>query len=306
MQNPTVAKAKISGLIPEPWHYLFKDTCEFCGEPMQVVPATITPKCANPHCYRRVAGQVVALLQDLGIKGWGATTAYSFVKGNNIKSIVQFILEPPMEFRNITEFITGMELSYPQLIKLIHIPRMDTRSAQIFDGIKDADDFLEHVERAGGLIQFIQSRVGGQDLPAQLCETIIDYAVDIEFIGKLVKPVEQVKDKILVCLTGNITRVQADNGKRLSKDEYIRYLNQISRPHGLEFIRSDAKESVVFMVADYESDTSKYQVGVRRGILVTSDVLLEVAKNLDKDKKPVLEEEPRAGLTNEFGGASNG
>ncbi len=282
-----VQEAKKREFIPKPWHNIFPDTCIFCGHPMIISDTLTQLKCGNPRCYRRVAGQVVNMLSDLGIKGYGMATVYDYVKLMKFESALQFVMDPPLALSNIKSIIAEQEYTYPQLIRLLNIPRLKGRVDDIFKGIDSYEDYQKAIAEAGSVESFACRRLGGDVLPFQIAETLTTYDIELEIFPKLVPPVKQAHSTILIAITGSIQNV-TDGGSRVTKDAYIKILNDIVRPAGISFKRSDALMSVTFIVADSTNNTAKYRKGKERNILVTSDMLynqcVHIAENAMKSE----------------------
>lgn len=296
----TVADAKVSGLIPEPYHAVFYDKCHVCGEDMVISDSRTILKCSNPRCYLRTAAQMAGMLADLGYKGWGDIKCLDYIRYKEFKSILNVLLEPPGEFRDIVQDIKDREFTYPQLIKLLHIPRLNTRLESLLKGIDNYDQLVSSAAEMGSLFHFCQSRIGGSDLPADIAEVMNVYSTEFQYIEGIVPPVIQAKQAIRIAITGNIQRTTASDGSKLTKAQYVQALNRIGREAGIEYIMSGAIQSVQFIVADYESSSDKYRTGQRRGCLITSDKLLAATQMYATPKDST--EEPECSKTNNFGG----
>lgn len=289
----TVSKAKESMLIPEPWHKIIPDTCPYCQHPLVISESLTKIRCEDSRCYRRIAGQIVSLLSDLGLKGWGIAKTLDYVQAKQMNSVLQFLLDPPFQFRDIQKWIQDEGYTYPQLIQLLHIPRLQERVTDIFKGINSYQEYRKLVDEMG-MRMFVASRVGGSSLPAQIEKILDAYDPELEVLSAMFQPVPQVQSEMLIAITGSILNVKSD-GSKLTKDQYIRLLNDILRPTGMVVRRSDALASVSVIVADTESNTAKYRKGLERGNLVTSDMLYRAC--LARVEK--LKEETNARLANE-------
>lgn len=289
----TVAEAKESELIPKPWHEIIPDTCPYCQHPMIISESLTKIRCEDPRCSRRIAGQIVSMLSDLGLKGWGIAKTLDYVQSMKMSSMLQFLLDPPFQFRDIQKWIQDEDYTYPQLIQLMHIPRLQERALDIFKGINSYEEYRQIVDQMG-MRMFIASRVGGSALPAQLEKILEAYDPEFEALSAMFKPVPQVQSEMLIAITGSVLNVTAD-GSKLTKDQYVRLLNDILRPTGMVVRRSDALASVSVIVADTESNTAKYRKGLERGNLVTSDMLYRAClARVDK-----LKEETNARLADQ-------
>lgn len=317
----TISKAKETGLIPEPWHRYFADECGYCGEPMMFSTSRTIYKCTNPYCTRRVAGMIAAMLQDLGIKGFGKQSAYNYLKATGVKSVAEFIFSPPPELRGLADDITAQHFTYAKLIKVMHFPRLGTRGDAIFAGCNSFQDFKAKCVLQGGMLRYIQKCLGGSDLPLMVKEILDSYWQEMDLITDLVEVVPASRTIIKIVMTGEVTLVKDSQGNRVSKDRFIMLLNDIVRPAGVAFERSEAVESVPFIVADVESTHRKYLAGKRRGNLITSEMLLSVCRGIiedyytdvvqDAQHQALLQDEDLSNSssvekTNNFGGIADG
>lgn len=294
MEFITIKSAKDTGLIPTPWHNIFKDTCIYCDSDMVISDSLTIMHCSNPRCFRRIAGQVTSILSELGYKGWGESKVYSYVKQNRIDSALQFILDPPYELSNLRQDITDLKYSYIQLIQLLNIPNLKDRVPQLFKGIDTFEEYTNEVNLAGGLLKFCESRLGGTVLPVSIAEILATYYPELACIHDVFPVVKHASKVMLIAITGTVQNV-TDNGKRLTKDAYISVLNDILRPAGLAIRKSDALASVSYIVADSPSNHAKYRKGLERGNLITSDTLYALCVQLSETYSHKSEE-----LSHEF------
>lgn len=288
MEFLSVTDAFDYGLIPQDYKKIIPETCRFCGAPMVISDNLTQLKCGDPRCYRRIAGQIVNMLTDLGYKGYGVSTVFDYVYQYRLNSVIGFLINPPLALRNIVDILKEQQLTYPQLIRVMNIPRLKGRTEVIFKDINCYADYAKAVDDAGGLYNFLASRVGGAVLPAQLAEIMQIYDAELQLIEELVTPVQQQRSTIPIAITGAVLNV-TDAGKHITKDAYIRILNDIVRPIGMAFKRSDALASVAFIVADTKSNTAKYRKGLERGNLITSDVLYNQCLSLVESRSKTEE-----------------
>ena len=275
----TVQEAKQEFLIPAPFHPYFTDSCTWCGEPMVINRTRTVLCCGNPYCVRRVGNQAAALLKDLGYKGYGPEKLTAYCRSMGIYSIIDFLCSPPLPL-NPLEDLNKLAPTFPTLIEMLHIPNIGSKAHKIFGKFDSLSDMVEKLEGAEGIYQHIIKALGGQESTAQFIATFNNYIQDINDITQYVTVSPQASSTVLVEITGHITRVRDDNGNSLTKDMYIRALNQLAKPIGMEFLRSSKFTQLKFMIADSPSNSRKYLIGAQRGILVTSDKLLSVVNEM--------------------------
>lgn len=275
----TVSNAKQEGLIPEAFFPYIEDTCPCCGEEMYISYSRTNLKCNNPRCIRKIAFQADGLFKDLGIKGFGPTSLETYCRDIGAKSILDIVQDPPPPY-DLVDFIQSLNPTFPQLVEMLHIPNFGTKAYKLFDGFDSFKDFLNEMRASGDMIGFVLKRVGGEETTAAVVDILSTYKQELLQITDLIKVRPKSKKVILIQITGHILNVRDDNGGSLTKDEYVRILNDVGSKIGYEFRRSDALKSVEFIVADTASRTRKYIIGQERGVLVSSDKLLQGMQSL--------------------------
>lgn len=270
----TVADAKTEGLIPEAFFPYINDCCPCCGESMYISRSRTNLKCNNAKCVRKVAFQADGLFKDLGIKGFGPTSLETYCESINAKSIIDVITDPPPPY-NLVEAIQALNPTFPQIVELLHIPNFGTKAYKLFDGFDSFKEFLSKMSASGDYVNFILNRVGGEETTAAIVNIMTTYRNELLQITDLVRVRPKSKKVVLIQITGHILNVRDGDGGPLTKDEYVRILNDVGSKIGYEFRRSDALKSVEFIVADTASKTRKYLIGQERGVLVSSDKLLQ-------------------------------
>lgn len=274
-----VASAKESGVIPEAFHSYFSDNCCWCKMPMQINMAATILKCGNPHCVRRIGNQAAALVKDLGYKGYGPEKLTSYCYSENIKSLLEFIISPPLPL-NLVDALNNLEPTFPMLVELMHLPNVGSKAHKVFDGFTSLADMYRKLGSHDNIITHVLDALGGWELTYQFIDTLCEYEDEIFHITDIIDTVKQAAQVVLFEITGHVTRVTGSSGSALTKDEYVRALNQVAKQANIEFQRSSKLTQIQFMVADSQSNSRKYLLGAQRGILVTSDSLLKSVEEL--------------------------
>ncbi|GAA0101596.1 hypothetical protein UT300012_23110 [Paraclostridium bifermentans] len=300
----SVKVAKERGLIPPPYHNIFKDTCE-CGSEMIIRDKLTRVQCCNPRCYIKLGYALDELFTRFGCKDLGPATCISAMKGVinklEIPSHVEILgLEEdqlPLTFLNYkyNEFMVAKELifskaySISELVPKLALPTLDKTAASIFAKYNDAVEFIEDFQSYEKFSTFMYEH-GVADKWKIYC--MRTYAIDI-LKGQMIfndnfreKPMKEIE----LVITGYIS----PNGKSMTKDEYVEYLNTIGiDKHGVRrygFRRSEAVESVHHIIADAPSGYKKYRRAVERGVLISSTDFLNQLKELMVEYNGVDEE----------------
>ena len=290
----SVKVAKERGLIPPPYHNIFKDECE-CGSEMIIRDTLTRVQCCNPRCYIKLGYALAELFSRFGCKDLGPASCISAMRGVidklEIPSHVEILgLEEddlPLTFLNYRydQFMTAKELifsraySISELVPKLALPSLDKNAGSIFAKYNDAVEFIEDFQSYEKFSTFMYEH-GVADKWLIYC--MRTYAIDI-LKGQMIfndnfreKPMKEIE----VVITGHIS----PEGRSMPKDEYIEYLNTMGiDKNGVRrfgFRRSEAVESVQHIIADAPSGYRKYKRGVERGVLISSTDFLNRLKDL--------------------------
>lgn len=274
----SVHDAKEAELIPTPFHPYFKEKCDYCGADIAINIARTVMRCSNPRCYRRIGNQADSMLKDLGYKGYGPETLTAYCKNCNIKSITEFIKDPPLPL-HIVDDLEERKYSFAKLVELLHLPTVGTKAYKLFGDYTNWHQCLEDIMSKPDPIAFVASRVGGLETANQLIEVLLEYSDELEEITELVTPVAPLGGVVNIAITGHITEVTV-NGRGLTKDEYIAQLNRLANRCNAEFRQSGALQSVMYIVADSPSNSRKYKIGAERKVLISSGTLYKMMEDI--------------------------
>lgn len=283
MEFLTVTKAKEDGIIPELWHSCIPDTCSYCGQALMINRPCTVMKCSGISCCRKLAYQITAFLQDLGYKGIGPETLTTYCKYCGIKTILDYIKLPNV--CDLVDTLNNLELSYANLISLLHVPNLGTKAYKLFKGYSNYAEFDKAMADSGNAFNFLLNIIGGYDTTVETAHILIDYLPVFTGITSLVKVVSAKTQVIEIAITGRITQVTSADGKNFTKDEFIQSINRLARKYALEFRLSNALESVPLIIADTPSNTRKYLIGLRRKVLYSSKDLLHMIINYGARKE---------------------
>lgn len=279
----TVSEAMEINLIPEPWHSEVPTHCSSCGTELKVNSALTVLRCTNKECPRRIAKRILKLFDILGYKGWGEKTAETAAIALKYKSITDVIANPPPPWFDIKADLQAKQYDYAQLVKALAIPHFGEKALRLFSKYNNIEEFIEVIDKSNkSPVQFIAEELGGQIVAVNVYNIILEYLDELEKITELITPLPHISKVIPIAITGYISMTKFEDGRAMTKDQYIDYLNSITMPFEIKFQRSDALKSVMFVVADAPSNSHKYNIGRQRGILANSANLVEVAKRLTR------------------------
>lgn len=275
-----VTEAKESGMIPEPWHAYIPDTCEYCQNSLYINQTRTVLKCLDPGCPRKLGYQLDAFLKELGYKGYGPETLTKICSSYAYHSVLDFIVG--MHYMGLIAALNERELSFPALVEILHIPNFGVKARKLFHGYSCYADFIADLAKSKDPSNFIMRRVGGYQTALEVVRILKEYDSVLRRITDYVTVTAPIRKIVPIAITGHIQNVTAD-GHALTKEGYIRCLNRLAKPCGLEFQMSGALMSVVYIVADYPSGSHKYRIGQSRGNLASSAQLYQAVQKLYND-----------------------
>lgn len=274
----SVHDAKEMELIPTQFHPYFKDKCDYCGSNMSINMARTIMRCSNPRCFRRIGNQADGMLKDLGYKGYGPETLTAYCKTCGIRSITDFIKEPPMPL-HLVDDLEGRNYSFAKLVELLHLPNVGSKAYKLFGNYQNWQSCLEDITSRPDPIAFVASLVGGLETSTQLLNVLLEYSDELEELTSIITPATPLGGVINIAITGHITEVTS-NGRGLTKEEYVAELNVLANRCNAEFRQSGALQSVMYIVADAPSNSRKYKIGAARNVLITSGTLYHMMEGI--------------------------
>jgi hypothetical protein len=151
---------------------LLPETCiePRCNAPMQISEALTDLHCSNPRCPVKVKMRMVAMLQSIGVKGVGESTASAILDNFKIDNPLLIWGYVPDEDGAIADGMS-METSrkiYDQLqakksytlweyVRLAQLPNIQTSALLIFGDYDSLEKAYEDIEKGG--VDFIASKL---------------------------------------------------------------------------------------------------------------------------------------------------
>lgn len=282
----TVEEAKRLGSIPEEYWDYFPDTCE-CGSENILTGNLQQPQCCNPKCFIKQGYALSELLTRFKCKGLGPARCIEIVKTLSPQfkydSYIEIFDMNPNSFPialaqkaysvdllNAIVKIRGEKITFPTLISNLAIPTLGDKALKLLQGVNSFAEFAAYVKAAGSLQKFCDSRgIHDPMVFFWIQQSLIDmWLADLIMQNSVRK---EGKIKIEICITGFLHL----NGKRITKDEFVKFCNEISVSEDgtqvFEVIQNTAKVGAVHIIADAPSNSAKYLAGLRRGEEVDID-----------------------------------
>lgn len=263
----SIKLAKMSGEIPSNLHDYIEDTCK-CGSDRITNGTTLT--CCSPRCYIKLGHRLSNLFSKFGVKNLGPSTCIKIMDFGIKRDI--FVLPSHIEiFNKFKEFeyilgskyydlTIGLELihsnSIPfyKIVQSVGIPGFDSECINYFKDIENSIQLKEELNKHG-VVKFMSDR-GVYDLKKSfnlvMCLTDI-YIFEKLFRGEVITKI--LKD-VRICLTGPVY----PNGTYMKRDEFVRYLNSISKIGSVQLfnISESGASTSSYVIADSPSNSRKY------------------------------------------------
>lgn len=272
----SVAFAKMTEVIPKDLAPYVEDKC-LCGSDRMTNGVTIT--CCNPRCYIKLGHKLSGMFSKFGVKNLGPSTCIKIMKFGIDNGL--FVIPSHMEIFNCFEkfeyilgakfydLILGIEtihnnsLNFYQIVQSVNIPGFGDKCVDYFKGIESVEQLVQEIDKHG-IIDFMAQR-GVYDRSMSLNLTV--FLTDIFIFERLFRgrvlsePLKNVK----ICITGPVS----PNGVYMSRDNFVSYVNEISRIGNICVfnITQSGPSTSTYVIADSPSNNNKYLTAKNRETL---------------------------------------
>lgn len=188
-----------------------------CNAPTEMTEVLTSLRCSNPRCPSKVAMRLLALLQDLGIKGVGIEKAKGFIRGFGIDNPA-LVFAYEYEEDGCFDIKTNESLSrdlerqlnakktftLPEFVKICQLPNIQSSATKIFSGYADLNSAYVDIEKGGldFLREKLQIKKGASDLEKDVEECskrIYDYILEFsDFEGQLIDFINEDEFEVFV------------------------------------------------------------------------------------------------------------
>lgn len=291
----TVEEAFNTGLIPASYKNIIPLKCR-CGSDNEISDTLTRMWCPSERCYNKQISRMSRMLASFRVKGVGEEYCKllwremervgldeSYVNVFNLK-----LSDYPDEYSKevtikrfnsiqdiVADSIYSGGYSFGELISNLSLPGLDVSAKKLFSECNSLDDFIDMCNskyKEFGVYHYIASIFGYGIQTKQIIETIRNFSNDIIIAEKLFLIREPVSMQIQVAITGRISLIG-----NYTRKEFVKYCNELCSGKA-EIIDAGASSSTVFVIADSPSNSSKYNYGVKRGILINSEQFIGVLK----------------------------
>lgn len=175
--------------FPEEFLELLPEVCldAECGSLTEMSDVLTSLRCTNPRCPSKVAMRLLALLQDLGVKGVGAEKAraivsefeldnpalifgYNFDEDGCLTSKTNESISRSIQ----AQLMERNKFTLSEFVKICQLPNIQSSAGAIFSGYSNLTDAYADIE-AGG-IDFIRTKLGIKKTAINIDKEAKEYA----------------------------------------------------------------------------------------------------------------------------------
>lgn len=270
-------------IVPHEYIGVIPRKCD-CGADFIISTNRTMIKCSSPKCYIKIAWCATKLYRSLGIKGYGIETFKSIAISRKCASLLDVLDNPPLGSATLLKQGLLVPRTWATAIGMLGLPKLKDTAQKVFGGCNCIEDFMAAITVENGIMPYLKKRLGGDVASQTVFEVIRDNTPILTEVQNIFVIKPEASIKLLVSITGDITKSVDDNGHPLSQDGYIEYVNAKLADYSIQVGASKAFSQIIAVVADNPSNSEKYRQGQRRNILVTSDRLVPFIIRLNEER----------------------
>lgn len=242
-----------SSQLPREFLNCLPTSCDSCGAPTEITETLTMLRCSNPKCIEKSVQRLVAMMQDIGVKGMGDSKCRKFLENFNVLNpYIIFAYEPSED--GVLHEGCSMQVSqdiYEKLnknrsmllweyVKIGNLPGIRDSARKLFGDYSSLDEFYDDLEEGG--IDHIQSLLGVKGSDEVSVTAVSVYNTLLLFKDDLFEAIEYVSiikldvPTINICLSTSVGYPYESKKDFISKmnDEFgskvhINYLSTVSR-----------------------------------------------------------------------------
>lgn len=147
--------------------FCFEDGCNF---PMEMTEALTQLHCSNPKCPSKIVQRLLAIANQLGVKGLGESKAMKFVRNFGVSNpLLIFGYEPnvdgaigdgvSLEVSNdiVNQFTAKNSFTLAEYVRIANLPFIQTSAMSIFGDFDDLSEAYKKIEEGG--VEYIRDKV---------------------------------------------------------------------------------------------------------------------------------------------------
>lgn len=293
--------------IPDYYKEIFPKKCT-CGADMIMTKDDRTQlQCCNPCCWVKMAHRLSYFISFHGFKGFGEQTCLSlFGNCHDMLEYYSFLSAFSLTdtqlscglndskitlFHEIRDTLKQSAFHVSDAIASLGIPNVGSRSP-LFDVVKSPLVLLQYMLQ--GKVGDLCDMAGIQAASTKFYLSCFD--IDVLLLMRDVMPniMNTPKGEVFVAITGKVSV----GGVDYTRTDFIALCESLRDSSGnqlFKLIETKSQEKLQYVIADSPSNSSKYTLGQRLGLLVTADEfykkLLESIPAEDSDSKESKKEE---------------
>lgn len=169
----TVAELKRSIDLDEPKFWaLIPELCETCTMPLLMSETLTGLQCSNLRCSDRIVMRVKAILDKLGVKGFGESAIEKFVLSREVVNPLEILsLSLGETIHGVSDRVSEkviLQISEEanrgrllwEYVELAQLPGIQSKARKIFAGFETIEEAYDHIEEGGVL--WVQEQLGVQ------------------------------------------------------------------------------------------------------------------------------------------------
>lgn len=240
-------------------------------------------QCCDPDCWIKMAHKFAYFVKSLGYKGYGATSVMPLFRHFHDRFLYPTFLclfdIPSSEIRglvgdaladgisSIKEDLKNDVFQFKDAIVALGIPDIG-KGCSLFDVVKSPEVLMGFILK--GKLPELCAMCGIQAPKTLYYLTIARVDIITLIHDVMPKIVGTPKNEVNVAITGSVTV----EGQGLTRAEFIWKCESLLDSKGspaYKLIETKAASRLDYVIADAPSNSSKYELGKRLGILVTAD-----------------------------------
>lgn len=271
-----VEDLKKDGVIQEYYWDLVPDKCNACGESIIGNDNLTIIKCSNLRCKHNLASSLRKIAVKESIPGFGNKTCFNYFNDGRVKSVLDVFDQPDGNiYYAVQKMKSGRKREFSEWVKLISLPGIEAQANYLFKGINNYNEYVDAVNKCGGLFNFCLNRLGGEGKQAgNIAQVLEAYDYELQHIEDLFPIGVEAEKIIYLALTGNVYFNLPGEG-RFTKQKYLDFINSIY-PEYVTFRKTESVNKAFLVISDYESGSSKYRAGKSQNKLISSKDLVNL------------------------------
>lgn len=268
--------------IPDYYKEVFPHKCQCGAEMIMTEPGHTQLQCCNPCCWVKMAHRLAHFTAELGYKGFGEQSALNLFSAIHDRIpfysfLSVFIMDEHVLALGLSEYYSSLlcdikdslksnPYQFVSIISALGIPNIGSRST-LFDIVKSPMVLLYYIleKKTDELCDMagIQAPMTRFWLAAS--------AVDIVTLINDVAPniIDTPKGEVFIAITGKVSV----DGKALTRYDFISLCEQLTDANGsplFKLVETKASDKLQYVIADEPSNSSKYNLGKKLGIITTA------------------------------------